>query len=1610
MKAIEEFLSELGSLDIKLWVDGERLRCSAPEGTLTSSLRVELQQRKGEILAFLQKANLGSSSIIESIVPVSREGKLPLSFAQRRLWFLQQFEPESGFYNISVAVHFSGRLNQSALEQSLNYMIRRHEALRTNFITKAGQATQVIHPERCLKLQIIDLQHLGETEQQLSCQKLIATEAVRPFDLAEDLLVRATLLNLTPKEHVLLLVIHHIVSDGWSTGIVVKELAAVYNAVCNNEPINLSELPIQYADFAVWQQQYLAGEALASQQAYWQQQLATAPALLELPTDHPRPAIQTYKGATQTFILSQELTSALVSLSQRQGVTLFMTLLAAYQTLLYRYSGQTDICVGTPIANRNHSEIEGLIGLFANTLVLRNNLSGNPSFADLLLHVREVALGAYAHQDLPFEQLVEALQPERSLSYTPLFQVMFVLQNAPMPELCLDELTLSPWPLSNSTAKFDLTLTLEDTSTGLSGSIEYNTDLFDESTIVRMAQHYENLLNAVVANPQQKLSDLAILSTNEQHQILVEWNNTLSEYSKDVCMHQLFEQQVEKTPAAVAVSFDSEQLTYRELNAKANQLAHHLRSLGVRPEVLVGICTQRSTQMLVGLLAVLKAGGAYVPVDPNYPTERLEYILADSQVSVVLTQQHLVSQLAIADADVVELEADWSHYNSSNPTSDVLGENIAYAIYTSGSTGKPKGVQIRHSAVVNFLSSMSREPGLVSEDVLVALTTITFDIAALELFLPLTVGGRVVISPEVMVDGGQSTAALASTASVMQGTPATWRLLMQAGFSCAQELKILCGGEALSRELANQLLERAGSLWNMYGPTETTIWSAVSQVQATSGLVSIGTAIANTQFYILDAYLQPVPVGVPGELHIGGDGLARGYLSRPELTAEKFIPNPFGEPGSRLYKTGDLVRYQPNGHLEYFGRIDHQVKIRGFRMELGEIEAVLAQHLDVQQTVVVAKADDAGNKHLVAYIVPDTHQNAPAISELRSFCKQQLPEYMLPSYFVTLDALPLTPNGKVDRKALPEASSSSESENFVAPTTPTQELLANIWASVLGVERVGIHDNFFELGGHSLLATQLMSRLVSTFSVELPLRNLFEFPTVATLGESIRTAQNQGETLQTPAIVPVARVEQMPLSFAQTRLWFLAQFEPDNGFYNISIAVRLSGHLNQSALEQSLNYIISRHEGLRTNFVSIAGQPTQVIHQQRCLKLQVVDLQHLDETQQQISLEQLLASEAVQPFELANDLLTRATLLQLQPEEQVLSVVIHHIVSDGWSMGVLVQELAVVYTAICNDEAIALAQLPIQYADFAVWQQEYLAGEILAQQHSYWQQQLLGAPVLLELPTDHPRPAIQTYRGATKAFTLSSSLTSALVSLSHEQGVTLFMTLLAAYQTLLYRYSGQTDICVGTPIANRNHSEIEGLIGLFVNTLVLRNNLSGNPSFRDLLVQVREVALGAYAHQDLPFEQLVEALQPERSLSHTPLFQVMFVLQNAPMPELCLSDLTLLPLPISGSTAKFDLTLSLEQTSSGLSGSIEYNTDLFDESTIVRMAQHYENLLNAVVANPQQKLSELAILTAAEKHQILVEWNNTLSEYSKDVCMHQLFEQQVEKTPAAVAVSFDSEQ
>jgi amino acid adenylation domain-containing protein len=1194
--------------------------------------------------------------------------------------------------------------------------------------------------------------------------------------------------------------------------------------------------------------------------------------------------------------------------------------------------------------------------------------------------------------------------------------------------------------------------------------------LFETATIERLAAHFQSLLAGIVRAPEQRLSLLPLLTEAERSVVLTEWSGETREFARDRCVHELFAEQAARTPDAVAVVYEDQQLTYRELNDRANQLAHYLQTLGVGPDSLVGICVERSIEMMVGLLGVMKAGGAYVPLDPQYPVDRLAFMLADAGVAVLLTQQHLTRKQA-SDADrtaaervhlpqqVVYLDSSWaliSTGSSDNPVARVSPANLAYVIYTSGSTGRPKGVMVSHAALLNFLTDMQQCPGLQAADTLLSVTTLSFDIAGLELFLPLIAGARVVIA------GGEATAdptalmtLLAEHAvTVMQATPATWRMLIEAGWEGADELRVLCGGEALSVALADQLAVRGGEVWNLYGPTETTIWSArwpvkkqplATHIQS----VLIGKPIANTQCYVLDAEMGLAPVGVSGELYIGGDGLARGYFKRPELTAERFVPDPHSTtPGARLYRTGDVVRWRDEGDLEYVRRADQQVKLRGFRIELGEIEAALGEHETVGQSVVVLR-DESGDKRLVAYVVPANSTRAAevdaglaltaksagpatendewsandarpakaanvregAAAEWRQHLRERLPEYMVPAAFVVLDHMPLTPNGKVDRKRLPapELDRQQLEKQYVGPRTVIEDVVAGIWQEALALERVGVHDNFFELGGHSLLATRLISRIRLAFNVELPLRTLFEFPTVAGFAACVESERPAERLVLGPPLRRVERDQELPLSFAQQRLWFLDQLEPESAAYNMPAAVRLSGRLEPVVLGEALNEVVRRHEVLRTSFVNVDGKPVQLIAPSLDLPFAVVDLSSLPATEREREVLRLVREEAQRPFKLNTGPLLRAGLLRLGDDEHVLLVTMHHIISDGWSLRVLVKEVATLYEAFAAGQSSPLPELAIQYADYAVWQQTWLSGEVLDQQLDYWQQQLAGAEIL-ELPTDHERPPVQSYAGAHYDFAIAPEVATGLSRWSQREGVTLFMTLLAAFQALLHRYTGQDDISIGTPVAGRTRLETEALIGFFVNTLVLRAELKPTDTFSDLLRQVRETTLEAHAHQDVPFEKLVEELQPERDLSRTPLFQVMFTLQNHTPSTINLENLSVRSLPIENTTAKFDLSLELQETQEGLSASFEYSTDLFEAATIERLAAHFQTLLAGIVRAPEQRLSRLPLLTEAERSVVLTEWSGETREFARDRCVHELFAEQAAHTPDAVAVVYEDQQ
>ena len=1053
----------------------------------------------------------------------------PLSYAQQRLWFLDQLEPGQASYNLPVAVRLEGEVDERVLGQVVNEVVRRHEILRTTFATIDGRPVQHIAAELTVAVSVEDLTNLPTGEREQRAKELMQAEAQQPFDLVTGPLLRMRLLRLTTTEHILLFTVHHIVSDGWSMGVLVREVAALYRAYVQQQPSPLPELAIQYADYAAWQRQWLSGPVLQQQVTYWTEHLAGAPSILTLPTDRPRPSVHSYRGATHTFTVAAPTVMGLYQVGQQAQATLFMTLAAALTLLLARYSGQRDICLGTPIANRTRAELEPLIGFFVNTLVLRTQIDPTQSFLMLLEQVRTTALNAYAHQDIPFEQVVEVLNPERQLSHTPLFQVMLILQNAPMDTLALPGLTLSALPAESTTAKFDLTVDLAEADGVLSGTVDYSTDLFEAATIARLMNHYIRLLEAIVAKPTVRVNELPMLSHAERQQLLVEWNATATNAPVMQTMQALFEAQVVRTPEAVAVVHEDRHLTYGELNGRANQLARYLRTLGIGPDVLVGLCVDRSPDMLVGMLGILKAGGAYLPLDPTYPTERLAYMLADSRPQVLLTQSALRANMPATEIPTLCLDTQWEQVATgamANLLHQTLPQHLAYVIYTSGSTGKGKGVLVTHGNVVQSTKARQMKYGEELRSFLL-LSSIAFDSSVAGILGTLTYGGQLVLpaAGERLEPGNLWELIDQRNISQLLTIPSFYRLLLeQLPVAKGRSLQsVILAGEECGSDL---FVKHRSSLpgvrfFNEYGPTEATVWSTVHEGRdgESTSSVPIGRPIANTQIYILDEDLEPVPVGVAGELHIAGEGLARGYLRRPDLTAEKFIPNPFSEePGARMYRSGDLARYLPDGNIEYLGRMDHQVKIRGFRIELGEIEAALLAVPGVREAVVLAREDNPGDKRLVAYVVAKPGTEPMEAGSLRSHLAQSLPEYMVPRAFVFLEQFPLTPNGKVDRKALPAPEWTRGTIGYVAPRTPVEAKLAEVWADVLQVDQVGVEDNFFELGGHSLLATRLLSQVRTTFHVDVPLRAIFAAPTISGLAGLIEAALQGRPMNQNPPI------------------------------------------------------------------------------------------------------------------------------------------------------------------------------------------------------------------------------------------------------------------------------------------------------------------------------------------------------------------------------------------------------------------------------------------------------------------------------------------------------------
>jgi amino acid adenylation domain-containing protein len=1550
----------------------------------TAALTAE--QRK-LILQQLQKKRASVSKA--QILPYKREtNTFPLSFAQQRLWFLEQMKPGSTAYLIVRVQRFGEDLNVEVLRRSLKVLVQRHEMLRTTFEERDGQPVQVIHAVGHSALPVIDLQGLRQEQRDKEVQRIVSQEGQRPCDLVQGPLLRTSLVRMDKQESMMLLILHHIITDGWSNEILVRELVALYQAFLAGRPSPLPPLPIQYVDYTLWQRQWLQGEVLETQLAYWRKQLANSSPLV-LPTDHPRPSVQRYRGATQTKLVSLRTLTQLQMLSQQEGVTTFMLLLTAFQVLLMRYSGQSDISVGTPIANRTRTEIEGVVGFFVNMLVIRSDLSGNPFFTQLLRNVREVCLQAYSHQDIPFEKVVEELKLERDLSCSPLFHVLFALQDASREQIAATEVNVEPFLVEATRSKFDLSLMLTESRAGLYCSLEYNTDLFEPDTITRLLNHWQILLQGLVQTPRARLSELPLLTEDERTRMLIEWNATQAAYPEHCCLHTLFEQQVVRTPDAIAVQSTHEQLTYQRLDRLANQVAYYLQQRGVRPDVLVGIGLERSIALVIGILGILKAGGAYVPLDSSYPEQRLASIVEDAHLSILLTDSHLCASFPPV-AQVICLDSEWASIVCSNgeeaPVCTTLPTNLAYVIYTSGSTGRPKGVMIPHQGVVHYVDWSSKHYAVADGSGAPVHSPLSFDLTITSLFPALIVGRRLVLVPEEPgIEALCQVLSQKNEFSVLKITPAHLNILdqtLQPEMLPAAACALIIGGEALHGESVRNWRRYAPAtrLINEYGPTETVVGCCIYEIpqdEKIADIVPIGHPIPNTQIYLLDSQMQMVPFGAPGELYIGGVGLGRGYLNRPDLTAERFIANPFStEPGARLYKTGDLARYiSADGTLQYLGRIDGQVKLRGYRIELAEIEAVLRQHPLVADCAVQLQEDGPGGPRLIGYVV----RTVAGLTgqDLQEFLREKLPEYMLPSNFVLLESLPLTANGKVDRRRLPQPELSLEQISGAqsAIRSPIEEMILQVWKELLQLSSLGVHDNFFALGGHSLLAIRVMARLQAMFQNMLSVQMLFEAPTVAELAQQVELALHKDERIVMPPLVARARPEEIPLSFAQQRLWFLDRLEPGSTTYLVPRVLSISGVLDVRALECSIQELIHRHEILRTTITMRSGQGVQVIHPVGPYMLPVIDLQGLKQEQREEEVRRQARQEGQRPCDLARGPLLRLSLLRLGNQKHVLLLTLHHIITDGRSNEVLMRELSTLYRAFVAGRSSPLAPLPIQYADYALWQREWLHGEVLEAQLTYWQRELANLSTL-RLPTDFPRPVVQSRRNARHIFMLPDDLFVRLQNLSQQEGVTLFMALLAAFQVLLARYSGQEDIVVGTDVANRTQIETEELIGFFVNQLVLRSHVIGHQTFRELLHLVRNTAIDAYLHQDIPFEKIVEALQPERSLQSTPLFSVKMLLQIISAEEkssqetLNLSGVNVdaLSLPIE-MTAKLDLILKFFQTPKGMWGVFDYCTDLFKATTIERMAQHFLVLLESICAKPDEKLNALEMFTQQEKEE-----------------------------------------
>ena len=1537
----------------------------------------------------------------------------PLSLMQQRVWFVEELNPGRGVYNISSARRLHGKLDGEVFARAFAALLGRQSSLRTVIGMREDTPVQRVLPEVAVSLfPAEDLSSLPEAEREATLRAKLDEQIARPFALTEGPLFRVKMYQLGPEEHAFFFMVHHLVWDGWSFELFHKEMSALYGAFRAGRPSPLAPLPVSYGDFAAWQREFMQGPELGRQVAHWKKHLAGSLEPLALPTDFARPREASERGGLEWLRVPLEEAERIRSLGQSVEATPFMVLLALYYVLLARLSGQRDVIVGTPVRGRSLPEVENVMGFFANALPLRLTIDPTASFIELLRQVRELVLDAFAAEDVPFEHLVRELKVPHDTSRSPIFQTFFSYQDVRGRSLDWGNLRHDRIAVPQPGLAQDLTFWFAERPDGFLGGLNYALDLFIPETARMFNARYLTLLQGALADPQASVADLPLVTTAERERVAA-WNDTVADYPRDRRVEALVEEQARRTPERLAIVCGEASITHGALEARANRLARCLRRRGVGRGTLVGIALERSIDMVASVLAVLKAGGTYVPLDPAYPPARLALMVEDSQMKVLVASRAVGAALGFGaaatlapDDDAAEIESESAEAPPALDGPKATAEDAAYVIYTSGSTGKPKGVRLPHRAVVNFLVSMRGRPGLTGDDRLLAVTTLSFDIAVLELLLPLTVGAEIVLASRDDAMDGHALRALAEGrgATVMQATPATWRMLIEAGWSGAPGFKALCGGEPLPSDLADALLERSGEVWNMYGPTETTVWSTCWRVERERSGIWIGEPIGNTQVWILDEQLRVCPIGVPGEIYIGGDGVALGYLDRPELTAERFVADPFAGGGARMYRTGDLGRWRPDGELECLGRTDFQVKVRGHRIELGEIEAALAAHATVRQAVAMAREDRPGDVRLVAYVVP--RGEAVEAEALREHLQRTLPEYMIPAHFVPLAELPLLPNGKIDRRALPAPTGEAllaESE-LIPPAGATQVQVAEIFQTLLAVPRVGANDNFFLLGGHSLLAAQAAARLGRAFGRTIPIRVLFDAPTVARLAAWL-DGGTKAEARAAPAVIPHrADASWAPLSLMQQRVWFVEELNPGRGVYNIPSTQRLRGKLDETAFARAFAELLGRQGSLRTVIAMREGTPVQRVLPEVAVSLfPAEDLSSLPEAERETTLQAELMADIARPLLLSEGLLFRVKMYQLGPEEHAFFFMVHHLIWDGWSFDLLYDEMATLYGAFSAGKPSPLAPLSVSYGDFAAWQREFMQGPELGRQVAHWTKHLAGALEPLALPTDFPRPLEASERGGIEWLRVPLEEAERIRALGRSVEATPFMVLLALYYVLLARLSGQRDLVVGTPVRGRNLPEVENVMGFFANALPLRLAVDPDAPFIELLKRVRELVLDAFTAEEVPFEHLVHELKVPRDASRSTIFQTLFSYQDVRGRSLDWGNLRHDRIAVSQPGVAQDLSIWFVERADGFLGGLSYALDLFTAETARTINERYLTLLRGALANPQAAVRDLPLVAAAERESVAA-WNDTAADYPRDRRVEALVEEQARRAPERPAI------